>query len=267
MNIKETLVKQDFHFKKKFGQNFLIDQNILENIVVVSDVDKETLVIEVGVGAGALTEKLLEKAGFVLGYEIDESLKSILDARFQNENIKIIYDDFLKRDLHKDLSFSEYKKIKIVANLPYYITTPIIKKVIDEIEVDAMIIMVQKEVGDRFSAKPNSKEYGSLTIFLNYHFEIFKRFTVSRNVFYPKPNVDSLIVEFKKKSNPIINNEDIFFKLVKDAFRFKRKTIKNNLQNYDLDKILIILKKYGYDLSVRAESLSMEIFIEIANAL
>ncbi len=265
--IKEILKENDFNFKKKYGQNFIIDKNIIENIVKKSEIDKETLVIEIGPGAGALTTKLGEEAKNVLAYEIDESVKPILEKNIHS-NTKIIYKDFLKQNIKEDIKKYTYKKLYVVANLPYYITTPIIIKIIEEkIDVDKMVVMVQKEVGERFKAKPNTKEYNSLSIFLNYYFNVEKILDVSKNVFIPKPNVDSIVVEFTKKEKIKLKNEDLFFKLVRDSFKQKRKTIKNNLKNYNLEKIEEVLQKHNLDLTVRAESLPIEIFIEIANNL
>lgn len=266
--MQETLKNNEFNFKKKFGQNFIIDENIITNIVNKSEIDKETLVIEVGPGAGSLTCGLAKASKSVLCYEIDTSLKQILsDNLSEYNNVNIIYEDFLKADICSDLSKYKYNKLYVVANLPYYITTPIIVKLIEEnIEVDKIVIMVQKEVGDRFKASPGSKDYGSLSIFLKYYFDINKIMDVSKNVFLPKPNVDSIVVAFsKRKSKIYVKNEELFFKLVRDSFRQKRKTIRNNLNGYNLDKISTTLLKYGYDLSVRAEQLSIEIFADIAN--
>ncbi len=268
MNIKEILNENSFVFKKKFGQNFLLDQNILNNIVSLGNITKDTLVIEIGVGAAALTRKLAEKAKLAIGYEIDTTLKEPLSKILENyDNIDIIYDDFLNRNIKDDLKKYEYKNIMVVANLPYYITTPIITKFIDEeVDVEKIVVMVQNEVADRFSAKVGSKSYNSLTIFLNYYFDIKKAFIVSRNVFYPKPNVDSAVVVFNKKDNKIkVNNEGFFFKLVKDAFVQKRKTLRNNLKGYDLDKIDKTLSKFNKDTSFRAENITIEEFAIISN--
>lgn len=270
MNVKEILKENKFVFKKKFGQNFLLDQNILNNIVGVGNITKYTLVIEVGVGAGALTKKLSEKAKTVLGYEVDLALKESLNEILKNyKNINIIYDDFLNRNIKEDISKYQYKNIMVVANLPYYITTPIITKFIEEqINVEKIIVMVQNEVADRFSAKPGTKAYNSLTIFLNYYFDIKKEFTVSRNVFYPKPNVDSAVVSFTRKEKRLeVKNEDLFFKLVRDAFTQKRKTLKNNLKGYDLDKINDTLKSFEKDINFRAENITIDEFVEISNKL
>ncbi len=258
----------DFKFKKKYGQNFIQDQNIINNIINKSNLDKETLVIEIGPGAGALTKELEKAAKNVIAYEIDTDLKEILENKLSKDT-KIIFKDFLKADVLHDIKDYHYKKLSVVANLPYYITTPIIVKIIeDKIPVDKIVVMVQKEVGNRFKATPNTKEYNSLSIFLNYYFDVKKILDVSRNVFIPKPNVDSIVVIFTKKENKLyLKNEEIFFKLVKDSFKYKRKTLKNNLKNYDLLKIENVLKKHNLDLSTRAEAIPIEIFAEISNEL
>lgn len=265
--MKESLENNNFNFKKKFGQNFIVDKNIIESIIKKSEIDKDTLVIEIGPGAGSLTSALGEVAKNVLAYEIDESVKPILEKNIHS-NTKIIYDDFLKRNVLEDIKEYDYKKLYVVANLPYYITTPIIIKLIeDKLDIDKIVVMVQKEVGNRFKASPNTKEYNSLSIFLNYYYNVEKVLDVSKNVFIPKPNVDSIVVSFTKKERISLKDEKIFFKLIKDSFKQKRKTLKNNLKEYDLDKIQEVLNKYNLDLSVRAEALPIEIFIEIANNL
>src|SRR5574344_1293670 len=219
----------NFNFKKKFGQNFITDENINNKIIKLANIEDDTLVIEIGPGCGSLTYKLCQNAKNVICYEIDETLKEILNENLREfSNFEIIYDDFLKCDVKKDLKKFDYKKLYVVANLPYYITTPIIMKIIeDKINVDKIVVMVQKEVGDRFKAIPGSKDYNSLSIFLNYYFEVSKIMDVSKNVFMPKPNVDSIVVEFKKRSNKLKVNEEIFFKLIRDSFVQKRKTLRN----------------------------------------
>ena len=266
--MNENLNKNNFNFKKKFGQNFIIDENIIKNIVEKANVDKDTLVIEIGPGAGSLTNILALKAKNALCYEIDTTLKEILEDNLNEyNNVTIKFEDFLKSNVKEDLKRFEYKKLYVVANLPYYITTPIIMKIIDDkLDVDKIVVMVQKEVGDRFKAAVGSKDYNSLSIFLNYHFDVTKLMDVSKNVFMPKPNVDSIVVEFRKKDNRYnVLDESIFFKLVKDSFVQKRKTIRNNLKSYDLDKINEILNKYNLDLSTRAEQIPIDVFVEIAN--
>ncbi len=268
--VTELLNNYDFNFKKSFGQNFIVDENIINSIISKANIDKDTLVIEIGPGAGSLTCALCEEAKNVLCYEIDTRLKEILDKQLEKyNNVGIIYQDFLKVDIKKDIEKYDYKKLYVVANLPYYITTPIIVKIIEnEIDIDKIIIMVQKEVGDRFKAKPGTKDYNSLSIYINYYFNVKKLIDVSRNVFIPKPRVDSIVVEFTKKDDKLfLKNKNVFFKLIRDSFKQKRKTLRNNLKGYNLEEIELILKKYNFDLSVRAEQLSMEIFAEIANKL
>ena len=270
IKFKEKMEKYNFNLKKMFGQNFIIDENVISNIITKSQIDKDTLVIEIGPGAGSLTYALAKHAKNVLCYEIDTTLKDLLEENLSEyNNVEIIFQDFLKSDVKEDIKKYDYKKLYVVANLPYYITTPIIIKFIeDEVPVDKLVVMVQKEVGDRFKATPNTKEYNSLSIYLNYYFDVKKILDVSKNVFIPKPNVDSIVVEFSKKENLYkLNNKKLFFKLVKDSFAQKRKTIKNNLKNYNLDKIEEILKKYNFDLSARAEQLPIEVFVDIANNL
>ena len=268
--MQEKMDENNFGFKKKFGQNFIIDENIINGIVNKAEIDDETLVIEIGPGAGSLTNGIAKKAKNVLCYEIDTTLENILkDNLAIYNNIEIIFKDFLTVNVLEDIKKYEYKKLYVVANLPYYITTPIIIKLIeDKIMPDKIVVMVQKEVGDRFKAVPGTKDYSSLSVYLNYYYKISKLMDISRNVFMPKPNVDSIVVEFSKKDNNIeLKDKDLFFKLVKDSFVQKRKTLRNNLKNYKLDKIEEVLKKYNFDLSVRAEQLSIEIFAEISNNL
>ncbi len=268
--VKDLLNKHNFTFKKKFGQNFIIDENIIDSIITKSKIDIDTLVIEIGPGSGALTQKLADKSKKVICYEIDKTLKPILEDNLQSyNNINIIFDDFLKRNINNDIVNEKYEKLYIIANLPYYITTPIIIKLIeDNVKVDKIVVMVQKEVGDRFKAKPGSKEYNSLTIFLNYYFEIVKIMDVSRNVFIPKPNVDSIVVQLKSKKNKLeVHNQKLFFKLIRDSFNQRRKTIKNNLKEYNLNEVEIALKENGFTLNDRAEIIPIEVFVDIANRL
>ena len=268
--MKELLEKNGFSLKKKFGQNFIIDENVINSIIDKSKIDKDTLVIEVGPGAGSLTYKLGISAKNVICYEIDTTLENVLKENTRDlNNVKIIYQDFLKANVLDDIKGYEYKKLYFVANLPYYITTPIIIKIIEDcIPVDKMVFMVQKEVGNRFKALPGNKEYGSLSVYLNYYFDVKKILDISRHVFMPEPNVDSIIVEFSKKENLLaVKNEEVFFKLIRDSFTQKRKTLRNNLKGYNLEKIEEVLNRHNLNLSVRAEQLSTEIFIEIANNL
>ena len=217
-----------------------------------------------------MTKELLKLVDNALLYEIDTRLKDILDKELIDfNNYDIIFGDFLDRDVNNDLEKYSFDNLYVVANLPYYITTPIINKIIsDKLSVNEMVIMVQKEVADRLSAKPGSKEYGQITVFLNYFFDIEKVFNVSKNSFIPKPKVDSAVVKMTSKENKeYLKDIDFFEKLVKDSFRFKRKTIKNNLSNYDLDKINNILNKYDFDINTRSECIPYYVFVEMANEL
>ena len=261
---------KDFQFKKSLGQNFLNDKNVINKIVESADIDKDTLVVEIGPGGGAITELMVPKAGKALLYEADGRLEEHLKELLKNcDNYKIRIGDFLEANLKSDLVKYTYSKIYVVANLPYYITTPIIMKFVEEcVMPQKFVIMVQKEVAYRLSASVGSKDYGSLTVFLNYYYDIRKLFDVSRNCFTPKPNVDSAIVEMKLKDNRLdVLDMNLFKTLVRDSFLYKRKTIRNNLKGYNLEVIEKILNKYGFDLSVRAENLKLEVFVEIANEL
>lgn len=262
--------KYNVKFKKKYGQNFLNNKDIVRKIVNVSGVDSSSLVIEVGPGGAILTQELASASKNVLAYEIDEDLKEELNTRLSDfNNVEIIFQDFLKSDINLDLKKYSYDKLFFVSNVPYYITTPIILKIIESgIHFDKIVMMVQKEVGDRFCEKPGSREYGSITVLLNYFFEVKKEFLVTRGNFIPKPNVDSVIVSFKEKANKHIVNDFLFFeKIIRDSFQYKRKTLKNNLKKYDLKIVEEVLKKYGYDLNVRAECLDVSVFVDLSNNL
>jgi 16S rRNA (adenine1518-N6/adenine1519-N6)-dimethyltransferase len=261
---------EDFKFKKSFGQNFLNDKNIIKNIVDKTNIEDNSLVIEVGPGAGVLTKELAKVAKNVLSYEIDTRLEEMLDENLREySNVSIIYDDFLNRNIVDDIKEYSFDNIYFVANIPYYITTPILEKLIEsKIDFKVITMMVQKEVADRFSAHVKTKDYSSITVFLNYYFDIEKLIYVSRNAFTPKPNVDSEVIALRRKK--VIrkaNNEELFFKLVRDSFKFKRKNIRNNLKNYDLKVVEEVLSKYKKDLTSREEELELDIFIDIANSL
>lgn len=260
----------DFEFKKSFGQNFLKDNNITESIASSIDYKENNLVIEIGPGAGALTKRLLKKVDKAILYEIDERLKDILDEQLgEFNNFELIFGDFLERNVKEDLKKYDYDNLYIVANLPYYVTTPIISKIIeDDIPACEIVIMIQKEVADRLSAHVGTKEYGGLSVFLNYFFNIKKEFNVSRNCFIPKPNVDSSVIKMiRKDDREYLKDINHFSKLVKDSFRFKRKTIKNNLNGYDLNIVNKVLNKYGFDISNRSEMIPYYVFVEISNEL
>lgn len=257
-------------FKKKLGQNFLKDDNIVKKIVSVADINKDSLVIEVGPGGAIMTKELAMKAKNVLAYEIDKDLVDELSMRLDGfTNVDVVFQDFLVSDLKNDISKYEYKDLFFVSNVPYYITTPILMKIINSnLDFNKIVMMVQKEVGDRFTTSPGNREYGSITVLLNYYYEIKKEFFVSRKCFVPEPNVDSVVVSFiPRKDKLVVNDYSFFEQLVYDSFKFKRKTLKNNLKGYDLDIISKVLSKYDYDLNVRAEMLSVNIFVDLANSL
>lgn len=263
-------MEEKHNFKKSLGQNFLKDKNIIHKIVDSAEIDRQTLVLEIGPGGGAISQLLVPLSGNSVLYEIDKSLEERLNNLLVNyDNKEIIIDDFLKRDVKADISKYSYNKLYVVANLPYYITTPIIMKFIDEdVLPDKFVVMIQKEVAERLSSDVGNRDYGSLTVFLNYYYDIDILFDVSRNCFIPKPNVDSSVILMKKKERLLdVVDMNLFKKLVRDSFIHKRKNIRNNLKSYNLSLIEKVLNKYGFDLSVRAENLSLEIFVEIANKL
>ncbi len=262
--------KYDVQFKKKYGQNFLKRRSVVERIADTCSLTKDDLVIEVGPGGAILTQELAKRAGCVLAYEIDLDLQEELQNKLDGfSNVTILFQDFLKSNIIHDISSYSYQNIYFISNVPYYITTPILMKLINsEISFEKICMMVQKEVGDRFCAQPGSREYGSISVYLSYFYYIKKEFFVSRKEFIPMPNVDSVVISFQKKDNLLfLKDRDLFFQVVKDSFQYKRKNIRNNLKKYNLDVVSSILNKYGYDLNVRAEQLSVEIFVDLANAI
>lgn len=259
---------EKFDFKKSLGQNFLKDKNIIKKITDSINPDEKDLVIEIGPGEGALTKELIKSNAQLLCIEIDRRLETRLN-KIEANNLEIVFEDFLNFDLTEYLKKYKYNKLYFIGNLPYYITTPIIKKIIENhSQTDEMVFMVQKEVGERFNAKPGNKNYGSLTVFLNYYFDIEKVVLVPKTCFIPQPKIDSIVIKFKKKEqNYNLKSEEHFFKLVKDSFQFKRKTLRNNLKNYDISKLEKYLQTKGKSASVRAEQLDLNEFIEISNYL
>lgn len=258
----------NFDFKKSLGQNFLQDENIIDKIVRGANVDKDTLVIEIGPGAGALSKKIIPMCGYAVLYEIDTRLKDILAEVLEgNTNYEIIFNDILEQDVARDIRKFSYKKVYVVANLPYYITTPIITKLLKEIAPERIVVMIQEEVADRLCASVGSREYGMITVMLGSRYDIKKLFRVGRNCFKPVPNVDSAVISLDKHNRYVINNEEVFDRLIKDAFQFKRKNLRNNLVGYDLQKVERVLTLHGYNLSDRAELIPISVFVEIANVL
>ena len=273
---REILEKNGFFMKKKFGQNFLIDQNILSSIVSKAEINKSVNVIEIGPGIGSLTEHLLENANKVISYEIDNSLIPILTEQFKEyNNFTLINQDVLKADIASDINkyFNDDLPVYVVANLPYYITTPIIMHLLENVrEIKRYAVMVQLEVADRIVANKGGKDYNNLTIAINYRAKTYKAINVSRNVFMPKPNVDSAVVIFDiYDEKPYkVNNEKFFLYLLIKAFANRRKTLVNNLnQGYNLSKeeITKVLEDLGLDPMVRSEVLSIEQFTILSDIL
>lgn len=258
------MIKHDF--KKKYGQNFLNNDKILDDLSNSFFIEDNSMIVEVGAGSGVLTKRLITKNVPVISFEIDESLKEYLD-KISCDNLSVVYKDFLSINLKDYLD--SYKHIYFVANVPYYITTPIISKFIDEnIIPDVMVMMVQKEVAERLSAKVGTKNYGAISAILNYYYEVEYLFTVDRNNFYPVPNVDSAVIKFTKREDLLdLVSFSKYKKFINDAFMQKRKNLKNNLKNYDLEKIECILKKYNLNLTNRAEDVDYKVFVEIVNNL
>ena len=253
--------------KKSLGQNFLIDNNIIEKIIGEITSDSNDLIVEIGPGMGALTKKLKEKGSFLIAYEVDRDLENIL-SEFEDDRTKIIWQDFLECNIKEDIKDIKYNKLFIVGNLPYYITTPIIEHIIDSnINFDALVIMVQKEVADRFLANLKTKDYGYISVLLQYYFDIKRVCNVSRYSFNPVPKVESTVLSFRAKKIRADVDIEKYKEFLKIAFRQKRKTLKNNLSNYDWEKAKLVLDKYNLSESVRAEEINGDIFIELFNAL
>ncbi len=260
----------DFKFKKKYGQNFLKDDRIVEKIVTLSDIEDDSLVIEVGPGKGILTRQLSKAAKNVICYEIDMQLEGyLINLSKELSNVEVVFSDFLDVDLAKKVSDYKYKHLYFISNVPYYITTPILMKLINSgLNFGKIVMMVQEEVGERFSATPGKKAYSSITVFLNYYYEIKRLFKVNRSEFIPVPNVDSEVIMLTSREDKIaLKNKDLFFEFVRSSFQYKRKNLRNNLKKYDLKKIEEVLVKYGYSLNSRAEEIPVSVFAEIANSL
>ena len=274
--VTSTILKEnDFHIKKHFGQNFIIDQNILNSIVDKAMIDEETCVIEIGPGLGSLTEVMLNKAKKVLSFEIDKDLIPILNENFKDyDNFILINKDILEADINEyiDKYFKDEKKIYLVANLPYYITTPIILKLLSETtKIKTYTMMMQDEVASRICSKPDVKDYNALSIAIQYRAKAKKVLSISRNIFVPKPNVDSAVIRLELFDEPpyYVENEPFFFKLIRDAFSQRRKTLINNLKTtgYDKEKVLIALKEMKLNPSIRSEALTVKEFSELSNRL
>lgn len=267
-NIKKTteiLKRYDLHAKKRLGQNFLIDENIFNKIVELAKLSKDIGVVEVGPGIGGLTEHLLKNSKKVLAFEIDNDMVNVLDSELSSySNLKVINKDFLTVNLDEELEFlADCSEVVMVANLPYYITTPIITKLIEEnSKITKMYLMVQKEVGDRLSAKPKTKDYNALSVFMEYKSKTKVEFKVSPNSFWPAPKVDSVVISvLKAKSDYSVKNERKFMQFIRACFIQKRKTLFNNLSSsfpQDKEKIRKVLNELNYLKQIRGEELSLK---------
>lgn len=274
---QDILRRHEFNFKKKFGQNFLTDHNILTKITQTAELSKEVNVIEIGPGIGSLTQYLLEEAAEVMAFEIDKSLIPILkETMAPYDNFTLVSADILKVDLLSEIQ--KFKNpnlpIKVVANLPYYITTPILMHLIEsKIPFSEFVVMMQKEVADRIAASPKTKAYGSLSIAVQYYMEASVAFIVPRTVFIPAPNVDSAILKMVRREEPLIEVEDEewFFKTMHSSFVHRRKTLMNNLQaafgKESKPEIEKLLAQAEISPTIRGEALSIEEFAKLADAL
>ncbi|QZY55355.1 16S rRNA (adenine(1518)-N(6)/adenine(1519)-N(6))-dimethyltransferase RsmA [Crassaminicella profunda] len=273
---KEIVNKHGFKFSKSLGQNFLIDENILYKIVDGAEVDKEDIVIEVGPGIGTLTQVLAERAKKVIAIEIDKTLLPILSETLGNkDNVEVINEDVLKLDIHKLIEEKcEGKAVKVIANLPYYVTTPIIMKFLEEkVPLKNMVVMIQKEVADRMQAKPKTKDYGSLSIAVQYYCDPEIITKVPRSVFIPQPKVESTVIRLTVLKEPKVNvkNEKTLFAVVRAAFGKRRKTLLNALSNSPLNVDKEVLKKVlehsEIEANRRGETLTIEEFARISETL
>lgn len=255
------------NFKKKFGQNFLQDESVLSRIVKAIDANNDDLILEIGPGAGALTKYLKTVDCKVLAFEIDKSLESVLKP-LEDDNLNIIFEDFMSIDISSELEKYDYNNLYLVANLPYYITTPILERVMEcGVKFKEVVVMVQDEVAHRLTSSAGSSDFGAFTVLLDYFYDREYLFFVDRKSFYPVPNVDSAVIKLSlKETNYDINYEE-FKKFVFNCFKFKRKNLRNNLKGYDLYLVDGILKKYGFSLNNRAEEIDTLIFLEIFNSL
>ena len=272
MNLREEteflLNKYKLKANKSLGQNFLINQQIIDDIVKVANVNEDDLIIEIGPGLGSLTSKLADNAKKVVAIELDQNMIEILKERFSlYKNVEIIHGDIMKVDLKEIIG--EEKNVKIVANLPYYITTPIVMKLLEEnLKMKSITVMVQKEVGERFCAIPGGKEYGAITVSINYYSDSKIVLDVPKDNFNPIPEVDSCVVQLKLKKNHIeLKDKKLFFRLIKIAFSQRRKNIGNSLTGIGMTKqeVKEMLQALSLDINLRAENLSINQYAQIAN--
>ena len=275
---KFILKKYGIHANKSLGQNFLINEEVINQIIEKAEIDKNDLVIEIGPGLGTLTSRLLEKAGKVICVELDDRMITILNDRFKlYNNFELIHDDILKVDLNKIinenlLENNNINKIKIVANLPYYITTPIIMKLLEEkLNITSITVMIQKEVADRLIAVPGEKNAGAITYSVYYYAEAEKVLDVENNSFIPEPSVTSTVIKLNIRKEPVIQikDEKLMFRIIKQAFMQRRKTLVNALSNMDIfkskEEIIRMLEDLNINTKVRGEALTIEQYAQITN--
>ncbi|MDK2967784.1 MULTISPECIES: 16S rRNA (adenine(1518)-N(6)/adenine(1519)-N(6))-dimethyltransferase RsmA [Lacrimispora] len=271
----EIIQKYEFAFQKKFGQNFLIDTHVLDKIIAAAGVTKEDCVLEIGPGIGTMTQYLAEKAGQVVAVEIDTKLIPILKETLGDyNNVTVLHDDILKVDVKQiTQQYNEGRPIKVVANLPYYITTPIIMGLFEgDVPIDNITVMVQKEVADRMQVGPGSKDYGALSLAVQYYAEPYIVANVPPNCFMPRPSVGSAVIRLTRHKNPPVNVQDpgLMFRLIRASFNQRRKTLQNGLNNspeipYTKEQIAKAIESLGLSPSVRGEALNLEQFASLAN--
>jgi len=275
-NTKAIIDKYGFTFQKRFGQNFLIDTNIIEKIIDGAHINKEDTILEIGPGIGSMTQLLAEAAGKVIAVEIDKKLIPVLeDTLGAYENIRLINEDILKLNLNQVMEEEGVKSLKVVANLPYYITTPIIMGLLErDLPIESITVMIQKEVAERMNAEPGTKAYGSLTLAVNYYSETDIVTLVPPGCFIPKPKVGSAVIKLTKRKTCAVNpaDEKLMFQLIKGAFAQRRKTFINSLMNsqqmaYEKEEVLSTMEAMGLDIRIRGERLSLEQFADMTNRL
>lgn len=273
---KQIIKKYEFSFKKNFGQNFLVDERVLDKIVSAADINEKDLVIEVGPGIGTLTQAMAKKAGKVISVEIDKTLVPILGELLEDyNNIEIINEDILKVDINEIIEKHKGMNVKMAANLPYNITTPIIMGILEKhIPMDSLTVMIQKEVAYRMNAKPSTKDYGSLSLVTQYYCEPYLVANVPQNCFMPRPNVDSAVIKLSILKEPRIKvkNEKFMFDFIKAGFSQRRKTLVNcifssGLVTLNKEEIGEVLNELGYDERVRGESLTLEDYGKISDKM